>query len=45
MLVELVASVWLYYKCYLNGLHERKYELELVYTIIVILGIINGYKC
>jgi len=44
MLVELVANLWLLYKFYLNGLDERKYEFELVHTIIVILGIINGYK-
>ena len=32
------------YEFYLNGLDERKYEFELIYTIIVILRIINGYK-
>ena len=44
MLVELVASVSLLYKFYLDGLDERKYEFELFYTSIVILSIINGCK-
>jgi len=44
MSVELVPTVWLLYKFYLSGLDKRKYEFQLVYTIIVILDIISGYK-